>query len=75
MYLQTKSCGWGAEAAEVIKKGEFVIEYVGEGKPTWYPISNPYFLIFYLQYLADEWWIYFAVYIVSLKSNRMHATD
>ncbi|XP_057830983.2 uncharacterized protein LOC131041790 isoform X2 [Cryptomeria japonica] len=28
--IKTKSCGWGAEAAEVIKKGEFVIEYVGE---------------------------------------------
>lgn len=28
--VKTKFCGWGAEAAEVIKKGEFVIEYIGE---------------------------------------------
>ncbi|KAH9314627.1 hypothetical protein KI387_023254, partial [Taxus chinensis] len=28
--IKTKSCGWGAEAAEVIKRGEFVIEYAGE---------------------------------------------
>ncbi|KAL8265406.1 hypothetical protein R6Q59_023536 [Mikania micrantha] len=26
----TKHCGWGVEAAEFIKKGEFIIEYVGE---------------------------------------------
>ncbi|KAK9076781.1 hypothetical protein SSX86_005115 [Deinandra increscens subsp. villosa] len=26
----TKHCGWGVEAAESIKKGEFIIEYVGE---------------------------------------------
>ncbi|KAK1429775.1 hypothetical protein QVD17_11993 [Tagetes erecta] len=26
----TKHCGWGVEAAECIKKGEFIIEYVGE---------------------------------------------
>ncbi|KVI01375.1 Histone-lysine N-methyltransferase, SET2, plant [Cynara cardunculus var. scolymus] len=26
----TDSCGWGVEAAEAIKKGEFIIEYVGE---------------------------------------------
>ncbi|XP_076909671.1 histone-lysine N-methyltransferase ASHR3-like [Bidens hawaiensis] len=26
----TKRCGWGVEATEPIKKGEFIIEYVGE---------------------------------------------
>lgn len=26
----TESCGWGVEALEPIKKGEFIIEYVGE---------------------------------------------
>ena len=30
--FQTAHCGWGAFAAEVIKKDEFVIEYTGEGK-------------------------------------------
>lgn len=28
---QTAQCGWGAEAAESVKKGEFIIEYIGEG--------------------------------------------
>lgn len=28
--VKTTFCGWGAEAAEVIKRGEFVIEYIGE---------------------------------------------
>ncbi|WOH01151.1 hypothetical protein DCAR_0520532 [Daucus carota subsp. sativus] len=28
--VKTKSCGWGAEAAEPINKGEFIVEYVGE---------------------------------------------
>jgi len=30
--FQTAYCGWGAFAAEVIKKDEFIIEYTGEGK-------------------------------------------
>lgn len=30
--FQTQYCGWGVEAAESIKKEEFVIEYIGEGK-------------------------------------------
>ncbi|PWA83761.1 SET domain group 4 [Artemisia annua] len=28
--VSTELCGWGVEAAESIKKGEFIIEYVGE---------------------------------------------
>ncbi|XP_068652375.1 histone-lysine N-methyltransferase ASHR3 isoform X2 [Aristolochia californica] len=28
--VKTQSCGWGVVAAESIKKGEFVIEYLGE---------------------------------------------
>jgi hypothetical protein len=28
---QTEHCGWGAQAAEFIRKGDFVIEYTGEG--------------------------------------------
>ncbi|GAB2267484.1 hypothetical protein Dimus_002467 [Dionaea muscipula] len=28
--VKTKHCGWGAEAAESINKGDFIIEYVGE---------------------------------------------
>ncbi|KAI9117622.1 hypothetical protein K1719_011788 [Acacia pycnantha] len=28
--VKTELCGWGVEAAETIKKGEFVIEYIGE---------------------------------------------
>lgn len=28
---QTEHCGWGVVAAESINKGDFVIEYVGEG--------------------------------------------
>ncbi|CAA6671023.1 unnamed protein product [Spirodela intermedia] len=28
--VKTQSCGWGVEASEAIKKGEFVIEYIGE---------------------------------------------
>ncbi|KAG9455834.1 hypothetical protein H6P81_000342 [Aristolochia fimbriata] len=28
--VKTQSCGWGVVAAESIKKGEFVIEYIGE---------------------------------------------
>ncbi|MQM03421.1 hypothetical protein Taro_036198, partial [Colocasia esculenta] len=30
MFLQTQLCGWGVVALEAIKKGEFVIEYIGE---------------------------------------------
>jgi hypothetical protein len=30
-YLQTNHCGWGAVALEPLEKGDFVIEYVGEG--------------------------------------------
>ncbi|KAJ4839773.1 Histone-lysine N-methyltransferase ashr3 [Turnera subulata] len=29
--VETEFCGWGVEAAEPINKGDFVIEYVGEG--------------------------------------------
>ncbi|KAK1399886.1 hypothetical protein POM88_009749 [Heracleum sosnowskyi] len=29
--LQTELCGWGVEAAEPMNKGDFIIEYVGEG--------------------------------------------
>lgn len=29
--FQTEFCGWGVEAAEPISKGEFIIEYIGEG--------------------------------------------
>ncbi|OUZ99581.1 SET domain [Macleaya cordata] len=28
--VKTQFCGWGVEAAEPIKKGDFVIEYIGE---------------------------------------------
>ncbi|XP_078443181.1 SET domain group 4 [Wolffia australiana] len=28
--VKTENCGWGVEASEAIKKGEFVIEYIGE---------------------------------------------
>ncbi|KAL5547602.1 hypothetical protein UlMin_002833 [Ulmus minor] len=28
--VKTEFCGWGVEAAESIKKGEFIIEYIGE---------------------------------------------
>ncbi|XP_059635802.1 histone-lysine N-methyltransferase ASHR3 [Cornus florida] len=28
--VKTEFCGWGVEAAESIKKGDFVIEYIGE---------------------------------------------
>ncbi|KAM0963709.1 hypothetical protein ACFX1T_022713 [Malus domestica] len=28
--VKTEHCGWGAEAAESVKKGDFIIEYVGE---------------------------------------------
>ncbi|XP_050215222.1 histone-lysine N-methyltransferase ASHR3 isoform X2 [Mercurialis annua] len=28
--VKTEYCGWGVEAAELINKGEFVIEYIGE---------------------------------------------
>ncbi|KAK9274761.1 hypothetical protein L1049_022013 [Liquidambar formosana] len=28
--VKTELCGWGVEAAESIKKGDFVIEYIGE---------------------------------------------
>ncbi|CAN1328789.1 Histone-lysine N-methyltransferase ASHR3 [Linum perenne] len=28
--VKTELCGWGVEAAEPIKKGDFVIEYIGE---------------------------------------------
>ncbi|KAK9932096.1 hypothetical protein M0R45_019346 [Rubus argutus] len=28
--VKTAHCGWGAEAAESVKKGEFIIEYIGE---------------------------------------------
>lgn len=30
--LQTEFCGWGVEAAEPITKGEFIVEYIGEGR-------------------------------------------
>lgn len=30
-FFQTENCGWGVKAAESINKGDFVIEYVGEG--------------------------------------------
>ncbi|KAK1392271.1 hypothetical protein POM88_011327 [Heracleum sosnowskyi] len=29
--VKTEHCGWGVVAAESINKGDFVIEYVGEG--------------------------------------------
>ncbi|KAK1399881.1 hypothetical protein POM88_009744 [Heracleum sosnowskyi] len=29
--VKTELCGWGVEAAESISKGDFIIEYVGEG--------------------------------------------
>ena len=32
--FQTELCGWGVEAAEPINKGDFVIEYIGEGSFT-----------------------------------------
>jgi histone-lysine N-methyltransferase SETD2 len=32
LYTQTEFCGWGVEVAETIEKGEFIIEYVGEGR-------------------------------------------
>ncbi|PRQ37685.1 putative histone-lysine N-methyltransferase transcription regulator SET family [Rosa chinensis] len=28
--VKTAHCGWGAEAAESVKKGDFIIEYIGE---------------------------------------------
>ncbi|BBN15491.1 protein MpASHR3 [Marchantia polymorpha subsp. ruderalis] len=28
--VKTLQCGWGAESAELIRKGEFIIEYIGE---------------------------------------------
>lgn len=28
---QTELCGWGVVAAEPIGKGDFIVEYVGEG--------------------------------------------
>ena len=31
LLIQTELCGWGVEAAETINKGEFIIEYIGEG--------------------------------------------
>lgn len=31
--MQEEGCGWGVKTAEKIPRGEFVIEYVGEGKP------------------------------------------
>jgi hypothetical protein len=30
--VKTERCGWGAVALEPLEKGDFVIEYVGEGK-------------------------------------------
>ncbi|XP_042496839.1 histone-lysine N-methyltransferase ASHR3 isoform X2 [Macadamia integrifolia] len=30
--VKTQFCGWGVEAAEPINKGDFVIEYIGEGR-------------------------------------------
>ena len=32
--FQTELCGWGVDAAEPINKGDFVIEYIGEGSFT-----------------------------------------
>lgn len=29
--LQTELCGWGVVALESINKGDFIIEYIGEG--------------------------------------------
>jgi SET domain-containing protein len=31
LCTQTEFCGWGVEAVETIEKGEFIIEYIGEG--------------------------------------------
>jgi len=36
--LQTKRCGWGAVALEPLERGDFVIEYVGEGKTVFHVI-------------------------------------
>jgi hypothetical protein len=30
-FLQTEHCGWGVIALEPLQKGDFVIEYIGEG--------------------------------------------
>ena len=29
--MQTLNCGWGIQTSEPIAKGEFIVEYVGEG--------------------------------------------
>ena len=29
--LQSEGCGWGAVALEPLEKGDFIVEYVGEG--------------------------------------------
>lgn len=29
--IQTLACGWGVQTSEPIAKGEFIVEYVGEG--------------------------------------------
>lgn len=31
VVLQTELCGWGVVASESINKGDFIIEYIGEG--------------------------------------------
>lgn len=45
---QTELCGWGVEAAESINKGEYIVEYIGEGKQCLRPISLVFFSSFFL---------------------------
>ncbi|KAL6973785.1 hypothetical protein U1Q18_027969 [Sarracenia purpurea var. burkii] len=56
--VKTEFCGWGVEAAESINKGEFVIEYIGEGSFLYLLLQdaskhNPNLLPFYSQ--ASPW--------------------
>lgn len=41
--FQTHFCGWGVVAMENISKGDFIIEYIGEGKLHYFFLLNWHF--------------------------------
>lgn len=60
--FQTEFCGWGVEAAEPINKGEFIIEYIGEGSFNSWPFC------FYI-YVWTYWRIFVHFFIIITHIN------
>lgn len=51
---QTEHCGWGVVAAESINKGDFVIEYVGEGNSCMSKYKSYVLLLEYSVFISNS---------------------